>query len=165
MDSVKTGEEGRLVGLSKGRVVGLRGKEVEGKKGIFLIAVRECGSVRAAAKECGVHYDTIYAWMKGDEKFQGEVELAMKVRREEIGGTLIGKLNEIVLSAIESRDPRLIQATSSHVRVVAEAVGLIGQKAGGGVTINNQVVAVPGLADLMKEADVWERRKAKVVDA
>jgi hypothetical protein len=59
----------------------------------------------------------------------------------------------------------LIQATSSHVRVVAEAVGLIGQKAGGNVTINNQVVAVPGLADLMKEADVWERRKAKVVDA
>ena len=107
----------------------------------------------------------VYGWMKNDLEFREKVDEMMKEKRETKAAEFMERIHKTNMDSMASNNPRMVQAASTHVRVEAEALGLIGGKGQGTVTINNQVISVPGLLDLVKKADVWEEQKRKAKSA
>lgn len=128
-----------------------------------ILALETHGTVRKAAEACGICYRDVYRWMSEDIEFRGAVERVLQARKEGYAGALVDRMQAAVMEALESGDPERIRATSSHVRVLAESLGLTGQnRLTPNVVINNQMLSVPGLADLVKSADRWEQEKGRV---
>ncbi len=54
------------------------------KKKIFLIALRNHGTVKKAAEICGVDYQTPYAWRKADSRFKAQWEQMLEDMLDDI---------------------------------------------------------------------------------
>jgi DNA-directed RNA polymerase subunit N (RpoN/RPB10) len=126
--------------------------------------IKEHGNIALALKQVGLSKYTVQRLMRSHPELREVTEAIVNDSRSARGEEFIGKVRAVCEKAFMSSDPKLLQAVSSHVRVVAEADGQIGQGRGGATVNVQQNVAIVGdnLVALMRKADEWEARNGTV---
>ena len=126
--------------------------------------IKEHGNIALALRQVGLSKYTVQRLMRSHPELREVTEAIVNDSRSARGEEFIAKVRAVCEKAFVSDDPKLVQAVSSHVRVVAEADGQIGQGRGGATVNVQQNVAIVGdnLIALMRKADEWEARNGTV---